>query len=130
MKKILHLTIKRKWFDLIASGKKTVEYREHKPYWQKRLDGDIFKFQEVHFRNGYRKDAPFMRVKCLGIVTVPDSGGFFYKPVNGEVLKGWQFVIVLGPVLEVKNYYIDDNDTSINKPGHLPGPHEDYKEMS
>lgn len=35
--KILHLTLKRKWFDLIASGKKREEYREIKNYWAARF---------------------------------------------------------------------------------------------
>ena len=35
--KTLHLVLKRKWFEMIASGKKTEEYREIKPYWIKRL---------------------------------------------------------------------------------------------
>ena len=34
---ILHLTLKKKWFDMILSGEKTEEYREIKPYWIKRL---------------------------------------------------------------------------------------------
>lgn len=35
--KILHLILKGKWYDMIASGEKTEEYREVKPYWEKRL---------------------------------------------------------------------------------------------
>lgn len=35
--KTLHLTLKKKWFDMIASGEKTEEYREIKPYWASRL---------------------------------------------------------------------------------------------
>lgn len=35
--KTLHLVLKRKWWDMIASGEKTEEYREIKPYWEKRL---------------------------------------------------------------------------------------------
>lgn len=31
--KTLDLVLKRKWFDMIASGEKTEEYREIKPYW-------------------------------------------------------------------------------------------------
>lgn len=31
--KTLHLTLKKKWFDMIASGEKKEEYREIKPYW-------------------------------------------------------------------------------------------------
>ena len=34
---ILHLTLKKKWFDMILSGEKKEEYRELKPYWLKRL---------------------------------------------------------------------------------------------
>lgn len=35
--KTLHLTLKKKWFDMIASGEKTEEYRELKSYWGVRL---------------------------------------------------------------------------------------------
>ena len=37
--KTLSLVLKRKWFDMIASGEKTEEYREIKPYWVSRLGG-------------------------------------------------------------------------------------------
>jgi hypothetical protein len=35
--KVLHLTLKKKWFDMIASGEKKEEYREIKLYWMTRL---------------------------------------------------------------------------------------------
>ena len=97
MKKILHLTLKKKWFDLIASGKKKIEYREIKPYWSVRLVNnwtpkiDILNaiiFDEIHFRNGYRKNSPFMRVEWNGL----DIGTF-----DGKLC----FAIHLGKVLEV-----------------------------
>ena len=56
----LRLTLKKKWFDMIARGEKTEEYREIKPYWIKRLRFDIWNvrpFQYVEFRNGYKKDS-------------------------------------------------------------------------
>lgn len=56
--KTLYLTLKKQWFDLINSGMKTEEYREIKPYWQKRLDDKHYEI--VEFRNGYQKDAPKM----------------------------------------------------------------------
>ena len=34
---ILHLVLKKQWYDLIGSGIKKEEYREIKPYWIKRL---------------------------------------------------------------------------------------------
>jgi hypothetical protein len=35
--KVLHLTLKKKWFDKTDSGEKLEEYREITPYWAKRL---------------------------------------------------------------------------------------------
>ena len=34
---MLTFNLKKQWFDKIKSGKKTHEYREIKPYWQKRI---------------------------------------------------------------------------------------------
>lgn len=88
MTRILHLTLHKKWFDLIASGEKKIEYREMKPYWEKRLEGK--EFDEVHFRNGYAKDAPFMRVQWLGLEK--------YHNFDGKLCYG----ILLGDVLEMR----------------------------
>ena len=35
--KILDLPLKKEWYEMIESGTKTEEYREVKPYWEKRL---------------------------------------------------------------------------------------------
>lgn len=35
--RMLHLVLRRKWYDMITSGVKTEEYREIKLYWEKRL---------------------------------------------------------------------------------------------
>ena len=54
----LHLTLKRKWFNMILSGEKKEEYRELKPYWMKRIldeNGFFRKFDSVIFYEGYRK---------------------------------------------------------------------------
>ena len=55
-KKVLCLTLKKKWFDLIKQGIKTEEYREIKPYWETRLSGRHYDI--VKFRNGYQHNAP------------------------------------------------------------------------
>ena len=64
--KILHLTLKKKWFDMIASGDKREEYREMKPYWNKRLSK---RYDVVKFRNGYKKDSPWVIVELDGVGT-------------------------------------------------------------
>jgi len=68
--KTLHLTLKKKWFDLILAGKKKVEYREIKPYWTQRLldkEDKAKKFDVIEFRNGYSKDARKMKVEWKGL---------------------------------------------------------------
>lgn len=35
---MLTFTLKKQWFEKIKSGEKTVEYREVKPYWTKRIE--------------------------------------------------------------------------------------------
>lgn len=80
-KKVLPLTISKEWFDMIADGRKTEEYRAIKPYWASRLvnqnaESGMVGFDEfggytavigkpeykpfTHalFTNGYRKDSP------------------------------------------------------------------------
>lgn len=85
---ILHLTLKRKWFDMIASGEKREEYREYKPYWIKRLQ--FGKYNAVQFRNGYRADSPVILVKLLGM-RIGQGNLAWGAPVDSRV-----FILVLG----------------------------------
>ncbi len=101
--KILHLTLKKKWFDAISSGEKRNEYREDKPYWRSRLtivnpmDGRLCfkKFDQVVFKNGYGKNAPRMVLWCLGIELF---SGYVEGLSVGKA--GRYFVIKLGSILE------------------------------
>ena len=58
MNKILHLNLYRKYFDEIANGTKTIEYRDRTDYWKKRIEHR--EYDIIKFRNGYAKDAPTM----------------------------------------------------------------------
>lgn len=85
---VLPLTLKKKWFDMIASGEKKEEYRDLKTYWITRLEKKI---DTIHFKNGYSNGVPEMYVKCKGI-----SVGV------GRLEWGWDekcFVIKLGEIL-------------------------------
>jgi len=93
-KRILHLTLHRKWFDLIATGEKTAEFRQITKYWYKRLWSQTAEehriYDEIHFRNGYNPKNPFMKVKFLG--TVIDRHRKRFKILLGEILeiKNWE----------------------------------------
>lgn len=109
--KILHLTLKKKWFDMIASGEKKEEYREWKPYWAERLlergmkdccavyAGDTSKwksFDIIRFKNGYSSSAPEMDIQCNGITL--GSGKYEWGGRCNQI------VIKLGKILSIKNY--------------------------
>ena len=102
--RILQLTLKKKWFDLIASGEKVFEYREYKPHWMSRLLGKsgTRNYDEVRFTNGYGSHRPYIRAEFIGMAIMD---GKYCEPENDEQLEAEQkyFVIGLGKVLEIGN---------------------------
>lgn len=119
----LHLTIKKKWFDMISSGEKKEEYREIKMFWAARLLHGFSKrelslslndlktaykttagetlldavkkdFDTIKFTNGYSKNSPSITLECLGI-----SINFGYVNWGAENGKEY-FVIKLGKILK------------------------------
>lgn len=110
---VLHLNLKKKWFDMILSGEKKEEYREMTDYWN-----NIFRFVEVinwkirdksfirikgvnHipsdviicFSNGYRKDRKQFYIKCEDL-----SVDYGIVPWGAEIDKLY-FVLSLGKIL-------------------------------
>lgn len=81
-KKVLRLTVCKKWFDMIVEGSKKEEYREIKPYWAHRLiegcdkglwvsgESKFKPYTHVLFINGYNKNSPQIEKKineiCIG----------------------------------------------------------------
>ena len=106
--KTLYLPLKKEWYEMIESGRKTEEYREIKPYWEKRLlrydeierdldDLIMAKFMgdkvnvcarysrgytRVCFSYGYTKRT--MTFECKGI-TIGKGNPAFGAPENEEV---------------------------------------------
>ena len=102
--KILHLTLKKKWFDMIFSGNKKEEYREIKPYWLKRLCygicGSQYIFREydlIEFRNGYSRDAQTILVEFKGVKV--KTGRMKWGAEKGVKY----FCIQLGNIVDEKN---------------------------
>lgn len=107
--KTLHLTLKKKWFDMILLGEKKEEYREIKAYWIKRLNYAYTDFNGKHysfplrtydfinFKNGYAKNAPSFIIECKGITT----GNA--KPEWSDNWEGEVFIIKLGNIVSSSN---------------------------
>lgn len=119
----LRLTLTKKWYIMILSGKKKEEYRQIKPFWINRLtwhefhktiididtlnaeifanshslpDNDVIKrdfYEYVEFKNGYSKNAPTMIVECNGI-TVGNA-----RPEWSDNFKEQCFIISLGSIV-------------------------------
>lgn len=119
--KVLHLTLNKKWFDMILSGEKKEEYREIKGYWANRFlckiglspqffgpnfsrknrmvipKGYYKQFDFIEFSNGYSPSQPKMVIKCQGIEIK-------------QGIKEWgaeegveYFVLKLGEITDTKN---------------------------
>lgn len=116
--KILHLTLKVKWFSMIASGEKLEEYREIKKHWISRLahtfihhhdeSGDWFTFKPIdydiiRFKNGYAKDAPTMDVEYHGCILTGGIVEWGAEPYETY------FVLRLGKILSISNYETKTN---------------------
>lgn len=117
--KTLDLVLKKKWYDMIASGEKTEEYREIKPYWIVRMmeevchDTALFyeynehllknalyhgsmkfrDFDKVTFHLGYAKNRPSMTFAIKEIVI--DEGKEEWGAFPGKTY----FVVRLGKKL-------------------------------
>lgn len=101
MKKTLHLVLKKQWYDMIASGEKTEEYRELKAYWWNRLSEvletddhytyrEMIHYDRVTFYLGYAKNRPSMTF------SIKEIGIRHGKPEWGAEPGKMYFVICLG----------------------------------
>ena len=93
--RVLRLTLKKRWFDMVASGVKKQEYREIKDWIISRLHGKTYEI--VEFSNGYGKHVPKVTVEYLGWgngIGLPEWGATPMKPT---------IIIQLGRVLSRTN---------------------------
>lgn len=114
---ILHLNLKKKWFDMIVSGEKKEEYREIKPYWIHRLtwhefhncdlfelvkyqiDQDVFRhdFDIIRFTNGYGKKAPSFDIELKEIMVGSPISGMCEQGRAGNSV----FILKLGNIINI-----------------------------
>ena len=72
--RILTLNLTYKWFDEIEAGRKTIEYREIKPYWEKRIWGQRHRITHVCFVRGYTGRFTHRRVTKIDKGPCPYDG--------------------------------------------------------
>lgn len=77
MKK-LHLVLAGRWYDKIAQGDKTSEYRERKPYWNNRLgrvarDIDSGVRYSVVFHRGYTARTMEFVIDSVAVTTAKND---------------------------------------------------------
>ena len=80
----LTLNMKREWFEKVWNGEKTVEYREVKPYWTRRIGswvGDRARFVQMVL--GYRRNTPAILLQVdkvdVGPCPYPAWNGTYYR---------------------------------------------------
>jgi hypothetical protein len=84
----LTTTIKREWLREIVSGRKTIEYREIKPYWERRLSDISIPFH-LRLINGMSKAAPEVAVEVGQIVRNTRQGTFDLHITKILRVKNW-----------------------------------------
>ncbi len=119
--KVLNLTLKKEWYDLIESGEKWLEYREVKPFWNKRLlknpknpvnDSDDGKFSIcnqfdfVRFARGghFGDSVKKMLFRCNEVRIYKHVEGNYnssWHPMNGEPLEDGKLYYVIELDVEV-----------------------------
>lgn len=104
-KPILHLNLKKKWFDLIASGEKKEEYREVKPFYDRifsrsysdiKIGGKYYRAEDVVvcFSNGYSKNRRQIFVELEDLIF-----GFGDPAFGAEENKAY-YILKLGKVIQ------------------------------
>lgn len=103
-KRVLHLSLKKHWFELITSGEKLEEYREINDYWTKRLvvagednllgDGiEYADFDYIEFTLGYPKAEDTERRATFRFKGISRAGG---RPEWGAEPGKVYYVIKIG----------------------------------
>jgi hypothetical protein len=104
--KILHLTLKKKAFDVMITNEKKIEYRKENQWIRSRLltsNGTRKDYDIIKFVNGYGKDKPYFLAKYNGFnFSHNDYITEFSNGLQVNVNKG-DIRIYLGEIIEIGN---------------------------
>ena len=108
MNVVLNLTIKRKWFDKIASGEKREEYRsadnrQVAVAYKRAFPEGLPSASCMILRNGYRMDSPALAVRLSGMTI--RNGAQAEHPEWGEPTgRGSHFVVMFDRIIARGTY--------------------------
>ena len=104
-KKVLRLTLKKKWFDLMKlrdeSLRKKIEFRDPSHWILSRLldkNGDWKEYDLIEFKNGYSKNAPSFCCEFLGWDIEEEQTEYFFGSEK-IITEAGTIKIFLGKVL-------------------------------
>lgn len=95
--RVLRLTLKRQWFDMIASGVKLEEYRQPSRWILSRLEGK--QYDQIEFKNGYGPNVPTIVVQYLDW-----SYGYGRREWGGGSTQGQPLIVInFGDIISLQN---------------------------
>ena len=117
--RVLHLTLKKAWFDLMISGKKKVEYRKPSEWIISRLQKE---YDVIKFTNGYGSDKPYFISEYKGFGISDKSETIHIENSKIEIEEG-TYMIKIGKIIEKgnvkKTLLTKRGDISFSKKGTL-----------
>ena len=102
--KLLHLTLKREWFNLMINGTKKIEFRKPSDWIKQRLIGKNYDY--IRFVNGYGSDKPYFISEYKGYEVskkthqIDFSSGQMVKVTKGD------YMIHLGKIIQKYSKYL------------------------
>ena len=99
-KKTIPLSVKKIWFDLMLSQKKTIEYRKCSQWIKSRLLNKDYDY--VKFINGYGNDRPYFICEFLRYEISNKNYSVFFDENKVDVSKG-DYLIHLGKIIKKGN---------------------------
>lgn len=94
--KTVYLVVKQEYFDAIADGSKTSEYRQASPHWIDRIDDDVTDvvFQLGYGRNGRTPKRMRFKVKEVKIQDTLNDVEIPYPKTKEDIPKGFRACLI------------------------------------
>lgn len=105
-KKILHLTLSKKPFEVMLKSEKTEEFRKPSDWIKSRLfnkDGTRRDYDVIEFVNGYGKDKPAFITIFNGFTTCKEVSERTYSGNFKVLIDEGDFIIYLGDIIKKRN---------------------------